>query len=92
MRLVRHYAVQELLEMLGRPITGFSLPLPLGKDDEAYLYHPELMEEVWGSLVAFIADGGGGDLTLSTVVNCTKEPFEVVREGFNNLNWTNNKE
>ncbi|MDO5036637.1 MAG: L-threonylcarbamoyladenylate synthase [Porphyromonas sp.] len=80
-RIPKHQFVHGLIENFGRPLTGFSLPLPQGKDDEAYLYNPELMDESWGTQVAFVADGGVGTLALSTIIDCTQEPYEIIREG-----------
>lgn len=79
-RIPDHDLVRELVEYFGRPITGFSLPLMPGKD-EAYLYHPELIQEAWHLHIAHIVDGGLGTLDGSAIVDCTKDPIEILREG-----------
>lgn len=81
-RIPRHCFVRELVDYFGHPLTGFSLPLDRDStDDEAYGYDPSLMEEQWGNEVAYVVDGGIGQLVDSTVVSCLQEPFEVIREG-----------
>lgn len=80
-RIPRHHFVQELIELFGQPITGFSVPMPQGQRDEAYLYNPELIDEAWGLQVAFVADGGEGTLQESAIIDCTTEPYTLLREG-----------
>ena len=81
-RIPRNRFVTELIDYFGRPLTGFSLPMEqAGLDDVAYGYDPSLMEEQWGNEVAYVVDGGIGQLVDSTMVSCLQEPFEVIREG-----------
>ena len=67
-----------LLKSLGCPILSTSLPL---EDDQEIYTDPELMEEEFGSRVDFVIDGGWGGSVPSTVVDCTKNPPEIIREG-----------
>lgn len=73
--------VHHLIEYFGKPITGFSLPLLQGKEDEAYRYHPELIQEGWQPHVAHIVDGGVGTMSVSAIIDCTATPFQILREG-----------
>jgi tRNA A37 threonylcarbamoyladenosine synthetase subunit TsaC/SUA5/YrdC len=42
---------------------------------------PELIYENFGKLVDIVIDGGQGGMTPSTIVDCTSEPYEVIRQG-----------
>jgi tRNA threonylcarbamoyl adenosine modification protein (Sua5/YciO/YrdC/YwlC family) len=46
-----------------------------------YSVDPELIEEDYGVIVDAIIDGGYGGLEPSTVVNCTTDEIEIVRQG-----------
>jgi len=46
-----------------------------------YSVDPELIEGDYGDLVDVIIDGGYGGLEPSTVVNCTNDEIEIVRQG-----------
>lgn len=68
-----------ITEALGLPIITTSL-----KDDDEiieYTTDPELIYERYGHLVDLMIDGGYGGNIGTTVVNCTSEEFEIVREG-----------
>ncbi|HEY0298303.1 MAG TPA: L-threonylcarbamoyladenylate synthase [Arachidicoccus sp.] len=68
---------QTLLEELNHPILSTSLP---GEMVEEYT-DPELMYENFKDLVDIVVDGGIGGMTPSTIIDCTKEPYEIVRQG-----------
>lgn len=80
-RIPRHRFVLDLITYLGHPLTGFSLPIDIEQREEEYGYHPELIEELWGTQVAYVVDGGIGCMVESAIVNCISEPFEIDREG-----------
>jgi tRNA threonylcarbamoyl adenosine modification protein (Sua5/YciO/YrdC/YwlC family) len=68
-----------ITEALGIPMITTSL-----KDDDEiieYTTDPELIYERYGHLVDLTIDGGYGGNIGTTVVNCTSEEFEIVREG-----------
>jgi tRNA threonylcarbamoyl adenosine modification protein (Sua5/YciO/YrdC/YwlC family) len=67
-----------IIQQLGHPILSTSLPY--SEDDIPYT-DPELMYETFGHLVDIVIDGGPGGVLASTIVDCTKEPPEVIREG-----------
>ena len=46
-----------------------------------YSLDPELIEEEYGDVVDAVIDGGYGGLEPSTVVNCTNDVIEIVRQG-----------
>lgn len=62
---------------LGHPILTTSVP---GRDDD-YRCEPELIAESLGSSVDIVVDSGRGGLIPSTVVDCTGDEPEIVRQG-----------
>ena len=66
-----------LLQELGHPILSTSLP---GEMVEEYT-DPELMYENFKEMADIVVDGGIGGTTPSTVVDCTKTPYEIIRQG-----------
>ncbi len=66
-----------ILEELGHPIISTSLP---GEMVEDYT-DPEMIQEKFGNKVDLIIDGGIGGMKPSTVVDCTTNDWNVVREG-----------
>lgn len=79
-RLAQHPIAKLLLEGLGNPILTSSLPLN-NEDDRDSIKDPSLIHEYLGHQVYCVIDGGIVNGDPSTIVNCTKEPFEVVRIG-----------
>jgi len=68
---------RSIVKELDHPILSASLP---GDMVEEYT-DPELMADKFDKLVDIVIDGGIGGMTPSTVVDCTSEPWEVIREG-----------
>jgi len=66
-----------ILEELGNPIISTSLP---GDMVEEYT-DPEIMFERFETQVDYVIDGGIGGMKPSTVVDCTTDAWQVVREG-----------
>jgi len=66
-----------IVHELNHPILSASLP---GEMVEEYT-DPELMFENFKHLVDIVIDGGIGGFTPSTIIDCTKDIFEVVRMG-----------
>lgn len=62
---------------LGHPILTTSVP----GQDEDYRCEPELIAEALGGSVDIVVDSGRGGLIPSTVVDCTGDEPEVVRQG-----------
>ena len=78
-RIPDNNIIREIVRQLGHPILYTSV-----KDDDEvieYTTDPELIYERYGDLVDIVIDGGYGDNTPSTVVDCTSGEIEVVREG-----------
>lgn len=68
---------RNILDMLGTPLLSASLP---GDMVEEYT-DPEVMYEKFGHLVDFVIDGGSGGMVPSTVIDCTSQNWEVLRQG-----------
>ncbi|HEX3024292.1 MAG TPA: L-threonylcarbamoyladenylate synthase [Chitinophagaceae bacterium] len=66
-----------ILKELGHPILSASMP---GEMIEEYT-DPELMYENFKNLVDIIVDGGIGGMIPSTVIDCTKDEYEIIRQG-----------
>ena len=52
-------------------------------DDDMIEYStdPELIHEKYENMVDIVVDGGYGGFEASTVVDCTTDEFEIVRQG-----------
>ena len=73
--------VHELADALGNPLLSMSVYDRESDDEPEYLTDPELMEEKYAGQVDLVIDGGYGRTEGSTVVDCTQEPFSIVRQG-----------
>lgn len=71
--------VRTLVEQLGNPILNMTVK---DEDDEIeYTTDPELIHEKWGNIVDIVIDGGFGGIDPSTVVDCTSDEPEIIRQG-----------
>lgn len=71
--------IRTLVEELGNPIMTTSV-----KDDDEiveYTTDPELIHEKYEKLVDLVIDGGNGGIEGSTVIDCSNDQMEVVRQG-----------
>jgi tRNA threonylcarbamoyl adenosine modification protein (Sua5/YciO/YrdC/YwlC family) len=68
---------QAILAALDNPILSASLP---GEMVEEYT-DPEIIYEKFSKKVDMIIDGGIGGIVPSTIVDCTKDEWEVTRQG-----------
>lgn len=77
--------VRALVAELGNPLLTMSVH---DEDDELIEYStdPELIHEKYANQVSIVIDGGMGGIEPSTVVDCTDDEFEVVRQGKGELN------
>lgn len=76
---------QEIVRQLGNPILSTSLH----DDDEIleYTTDPELIHERYEKLVDIVIDGGFGNNVASTVLDCTNDEVEIIREGAGEIFW-----
>jgi tRNA threonylcarbamoyl adenosine modification protein (Sua5/YciO/YrdC/YwlC family) len=71
--------IRELVRSLGNPILTTSV-----KDDDEvveYITDPELIYEKYQNMVDIVIDGGYGGMEGSTVVDCTDDEPEIIRQG-----------
>jgi tRNA threonylcarbamoyl adenosine modification protein (Sua5/YciO/YrdC/YwlC family) len=82
-RIPNNNIVRELVRMLGNPIVSTSIH----DEDEIieYTTDPELIYEKYMKLVDMVVDGGYGDNEASTVVDCTGDEPEIIRQGKGDL-------
>jgi tRNA threonylcarbamoyl adenosine modification protein (Sua5/YciO/YrdC/YwlC family) len=66
-----------IIKTLGHPILSASFP---GENIEDYT-DPEIIFEHWGKQIDMVVDGGIGGIIPSTVVDCTSDTYEVIRQG-----------
>jgi tRNA threonylcarbamoyl adenosine modification protein (Sua5/YciO/YrdC/YwlC family) len=78
-RIPDNNIVLELIKELGRPIITTSIHDP----DEVieYTTDPELIYEKYRDFADAVIDGGFGNNEASTVVDCTGDEIEIVRQG-----------
>lgn len=71
--------VREIVRQLGNPIMSTSIH----DEDEVieYTTDPELIDEKYEDKVDLVIHGGYGGNEASTVVDCSSDAFEIVREG-----------
>jgi tRNA A37 threonylcarbamoyladenosine synthetase subunit TsaC/SUA5/YrdC len=69
----------EIVQELGRPIVTTSIH----DQDEIieYTTDPELIHEKYRDFAEVVIDGGYGKNEASTVVDCTGDEIEIIRQG-----------
>lgn len=77
LRIPDNVIANTIVAQLGHPLLSASLP---GDMVEEYT-DPELMYENFEKLVDIVIDGGKGGMKPSTIVDCTAEPYRVIRQG-----------
>ncbi len=82
-RIPDNNIVSEIVRALGCPLVTTSV-----KDDDEvieYTTDPSLIDEKYGHSVDIVIDGGYGNNHPSTVVDCTGDEPEIVRQGIGEL-------
>lgn len=78
-RIPDHAIVEAIVRELGNPLMSMTLH---DQDDQVeYTTDPELIDERYGNDVDLVIDGGEGGTQSSTIVDCTGEVPEIVRQG-----------
>ncbi|HCC51526.1 MAG TPA: threonylcarbamoyl-AMP synthase [Porphyromonadaceae bacterium] len=78
-RMPDNSIIHEICRELGHPVMTMSVHY--NPEEPEYTTDPELIQERYGADVDIVIDGGYGDTEGSTVVDCTTEPFEIIRQG-----------
>lgn len=69
----------EIVRQLGNPLLTTSVPVR--EEEIEYSTNPELIFELWQKDVAIVVDGGIGDGSFSTVIDCADDDFKIIRQG-----------
>lgn len=82
-RVPDHSIPRAIVEELGQPILSTSIY----DEDEVIEYStdPELIFEKYQNLVDVVIDGGYGQNVASTILDCTSDEVEIVRQGLGQL-------
>ncbi len=75
--------IREIVKELGNPVLTTSI-----RDDDdiiEYLTDPELIHEKYEDIAEIVIDGGYGNTTASTIIDCTSGDIEIIREGVQEL-------
>lgn len=82
-RIPDNFIVMSIVEELGNPLLTTSVK---AEDDIVeYLTDPELINELYEKKVDLVIDGGFGQNVASTVVDCTGDTIEIIRQGIGEL-------
>ncbi len=78
-RIPDNNIIREIVKELGNPILSSSIH---DEDDIIeYTTDPELIHEKYMDVVDAVIDGGYGDNEASTVIDCSTDEFELLRQG-----------
>jgi tRNA threonylcarbamoyl adenosine modification protein (Sua5/YciO/YrdC/YwlC family) len=77
LRIPDNKIAYSIVDGLGHPLLSASLP---GEMVEEYT-DPELIYENFKNLVDIVIDGGPGGMQPSTIIDCTTEPYGIIRQG-----------
>lgn len=77
LRIPDNIIARTIVAKLEHPILSASLP---GDMVEEYT-DPEIMHENFENLVDIVVDGGNGGMIPSTIIDCTAEPYTLIRKG-----------
>lgn len=72
-----------IVEALGNPLVTASVKTP--DNETEYTTDPSLLNDLYGERVDAVIDSGYGHLDPTTVVDCTGDKPEIVREGIGEL-------
>lgn len=81
MRVPDNPILQAIIDEIGCPLIGTSVRRENEEQEVEYLTDPELIHEMYANRVQVVVDGGMGEDSPSTVVDCTCNPMEVIRYG-----------
>jgi len=78
-RIPDNAITEAITRELGNPL--MSMTLHDVDDQIEYTTDPELIDERYGSTVDLVIDGGIGGIIQSTIVDCTQEAIQIIRQG-----------
>ncbi|MEP7109753.1 MAG: L-threonylcarbamoyladenylate synthase [Ferruginibacter sp.] len=77
LRIPGNAICHHILEAMGNPILSTSLPGEMVEDNT----DPEIIYQKFEHLVDFVIDGGIGGMVPSTIIDCTKDEWLIIRQG-----------
>ena len=77
-RVPDHIICQTIIQELGHPIMSTSLPMD---EDVEYFTDPEIIHDLFEKQVDMVIDSGIGNMVGSTIIDCTSDFPELIREG-----------
>ncbi|MDA3880900.1 MAG: L-threonylcarbamoyladenylate synthase [Prolixibacteraceae bacterium] len=78
-RVPANNIITQIVKELGNPILSTSVHST--DEIKAYMTDPELIYEEYSEIVDAVIDGGYGDNEVSTIIDCTHDDFEILRQG-----------
>jgi len=78
-RIPDNSIIREVVRVLGNPIMSTSIHDDVDVDE--YSTDPELIHEKFTEIAELVIDGGIGENTPSTIVDCTSDVPVIVRQG-----------
>ncbi|WP_317898156.1 L-threonylcarbamoyladenylate synthase [Aurantibacillus circumpalustris] len=83
-RVPNNAICKEIVERLGNPLISSSL-VDTNDDIVEYFADPEIILQQFGEIADIVIDGGFGNLYPSTIIDCSGNEIEVIREGLGSL-------
>lgn len=83
-RMPKNNIVMEIVRELGNPLMTSSI---FSNEDTEYITNPELIDEEYSKQADLTIDGGEGGFIPSTIVDCTGNEPEIIREGAGELTY-----
>lgn len=77
--------IREIVAQLGNPVLSTSVKDE--NDEVEYTTNPELIHEKWKDFADIVIDGGTGDISPSTIVDCTTNEPIITRQGKGELKF-----
>jgi len=87
-RVPNNAICKEIVEALGNPLISTSL-VDMSDDIVEYFADPEIILQQYEEKVDIIIDGGFGNIYPSTVIDCSRDVIEVLREGLGSTDVLN---
>lgn len=84
-RIPNNSIILEIVKALGSPVLTTSVHAENDLYEE--ITNPELIHERYKELVDMVIDGGTGGTVRSTVIDCTTDDYEIVREGAGSIDF-----
>lgn len=82
-RIPDNYICRSIVKHFGNPILTSSVH----DDDEIieYITDPEAIHNKYENLVDIVVDGGYGNITASTIIDCSEGDFTIIRQGLGKI-------